>query len=65
MKDNMWFCPLYEKEISETLCVEVNLELSHAVVKEHIIFLNKFKGLNIQNIDKICELCPNQPNKPL
>ncbi|VTR98002.1 unnamed protein product [Tuwongella immobilis] len=61
MNDTTWYCPLYAKQISEGLCLDINYER-----------LGYFKGATIAEvteethrrepeISQTCESCPNQP----
>jgi hypothetical protein len=56
-----WFCPLYQNEISEGRCLDINLQrlgfFKHDALHEAMQALGKTQ----LEISKTCEVCPNQP----
>jgi hypothetical protein len=63
MKSDFWFCPLYKKEIAEGLCLDINYErleyFKGETLKDIMTQLHKTKD----EIDFVCENCPNLPLK--
>lgn len=63
IETGFWFCPLYEKEISEGLCIDINYErleyFKGETLKDTMKQLHKSK----KEINCICENCPNMPLK--
>ena len=60
-KSEFWFCPLYQKEIREGLCLDINYErlefFKGETVKDTMKQLHKSK----EDINRTCESCPNMP----
>ncbi len=58
-----WYCPLYEKDISEGLCLDINYErlgyFKDDTIKGIIKQLRKTKD----EINCTCDCCPNMPLK--
>ncbi len=55
-KTKKYFCPIFNKEIAEGLCIEINLGVL-SVLKEVFEETGKEKS----EISNICDTCPNYP----
>ena len=55
------FCPLYERNISTGKCLDINYERLNYVQYDYFKDLVKIRKLTLQELEKICYDCPNQP----
>jgi hypothetical protein len=56
-----YYCPLLEKEINEGKCLDINYELIKAKKEEELKILRKTLKKTNNEIEKVCENCPNNP----
>ncbi|QKS71233.1 hypothetical protein FLK61_31475 [Paenalkalicoccus suaedae] len=56
-----YFCPLYNREIDEGKCLDINYELIRAKKKEELKMLQKFLKKDVKEIEKTCISCENYP----
>lgn len=63
IKTGFWFCPLFKKEISEGLCIDINYERLEYFKGETLKDIMKQIHKNKGEINCICENCPNMPLK--
>lgn len=56
-----WFCPLFNKEISEGLCLDINYERSGYFKGETLKNTMKQLQKSKEDINLTCESCPNMP----
>lgn len=58
IKSGFWFCPLYKKEISEGLCLDINYERLEYFKSEVLKGTMKQLQKSREEINHTCEHCP-------
>ena len=59
--DSEWFCPLYERDIPEGLCIEINYDRV-GYTKGHVLAeVEEATGNTASQVNQACEGCPNFP----
>lgn len=56
-----WFCPLYEAEIAEGKCLDINYERRGYMATGCLAEVTKITGKREPLITETCERCPNLP----
>lgn len=56
-----YYCPLYEKEIEQGLCFDINLELEGIMKKDTIIPNELKEKRTVEEIKNTCMNCINYP----
>ena len=60
-KGSGWFCPLYQRDIAEGQCLDINYELTDYKVEEYLNDIRKITGKDKSRILDVCKSCPNYP----
>jgi hypothetical protein len=56
-----WYCPLYEKDIAEGKCLDINYERLGYMNSGCLAEVDRLTGKNKSDVDRTCESCPNLP----
>jgi len=56
-----WFCPLYEADIAEGKCLEINYERQGYMAAGCLDDVTQQTGKKAAEITKTCRSCPNLP----
>ena len=60
---SQWFCPIYDKDIAEGKCLDINYERLGYLDAGCLDELTRITGKKEPEISKTCESCPNLPFK--
>ena len=61
MKDNQWFCPLYQAHIAEGHCMDINYERLGYMSGGCLNEVARLTGKREPEVSCTCEACPNFP----
>ncbi len=65
MTTKVWFCPLYDRDIAEGKCLDINHERLGFFATGSLAEVTKATGKREPEISRTCEVCPNLPLKYL
>ncbi|AHF11240.1 hypothetical protein DEHRE_02270 [Dehalobacter restrictus DSM 9455] len=58
---NKYFCPIFQREIDNGKCLDINFEIEKIKKPEEIILIKRILGFNESKIKCICMSCKNYP----
>jgi hypothetical protein len=61
VENTEWFCPLYEKDIAEGKCLDINYERLGYMTSGCLAEVTRLTGKREPEISRTCESCPNLP----
>lgn len=61
MTDVCWHCPLLNRNIPDGLCLDINLQRLKCFKPTDLTKVMQETGKTIEDINVICDACPNQP----
>lgn len=56
-----WFCPLFQRDIAEGKCLDINYERLDYMQSGCLTEVTKLTGKRGAEINKVCNSCPNLP----
>jgi hypothetical protein len=58
-----WYCPLYQKNIAEGKCLDINYERLGYMDCGCLLEVTQLTGKTKDEINRTCQSCPNLPIK--